>query len=334
MKENINIENYEAYLLDWLEGKLSDEDSVQLQAFLALHPEIEVGEGLLDQSLNSSNIDFTEKSRLKKTLSDEDYIAYHEGDLSEAKQKEAEAFIQTNDEAKKTFELFGKLKLQPQKIKFADKTQLKKTGVVFSLQRVVYAASSVAAVFLLMWWLMTPDAQYTPVKPKFSSVTEIEQGEDTLDFLRPKTSAKQPVARVEKQKKPQQNEKVRGNISLKNIAEEGYKKEDIGQIKLAKAEDTVDSDTTRQNTNSNITSSQNINLAEQTPIEITRQEEASEPLTSNADLSHFYKEKKWVKTISKTVIPEKSEFIASSQETTERYTLKLGKFSLTRIASK
>ena len=40
--QTITIDNYEAYLLDFSEGNLSDDLQVELELFLIQHPELEI----------------------------------------------------------------------------------------------------------------------------------------------------------------------------------------------------------------------------------------------------------------------------------------------------
>ena len=42
MKNKIDIQNYEAFLLDYMEGNLSSEETVALQLFAAQHPHLEI----------------------------------------------------------------------------------------------------------------------------------------------------------------------------------------------------------------------------------------------------------------------------------------------------
>lgn len=63
---NINIDNYEAYLLDYLDGKLSPNDAEQLQAFVTAHG-LDWGE--LTEALprlETPEMEFVGKERLKK----------------------------------------------------------------------------------------------------------------------------------------------------------------------------------------------------------------------------------------------------------------------------
>ena len=63
---NINTDNYEAYLLDYMEGNLSPEEAVELQAFVEAQglDWSELTEEL--PRLEAPQIEFEDKERLKK----------------------------------------------------------------------------------------------------------------------------------------------------------------------------------------------------------------------------------------------------------------------------
>ena len=73
MKSTINIENYEAFLLDYMEGNLSTEDFVALQMFAAQHPHLNIDLNDLELvELETEKINFSEKENLKKPLVDDE----------------------------------------------------------------------------------------------------------------------------------------------------------------------------------------------------------------------------------------------------------------------
>lgn len=188
MSNKINIHNYQAFLLDWMEGNLSNEEGALLKEFLQQHPEISVDENLLKEPILLGNsIVFKQKENLKKTITEDDLIAYHEGDLSALQKNDVEVFAATNTSLKKDFALYAKLKLQPEVIVFEHKHLLKKKGVVISFKRIIYTASSVAALWLVFMFLFAPSRQYNP-RNKIASQSSFESTleADDFDFLQPK----------------------------------------------------------------------------------------------------------------------------------------------------
>jgi hypothetical protein len=175
LKNKINIENYEAFLLDWMEGSLNQADIALLKEFLKNHPEIHVDDDFLSQTISSSDSFFNDKHALKKFLTDDVYIAYHEGDLSELEKQEVEEYVAINDTAKKDFELYQKLKLSPPHIVFENKQALKKKGIVFPFKRLAYYTSAAAAMWLLVLWLMPNEQNYQPQPlANYSNTEELE----------------------------------------------------------------------------------------------------------------------------------------------------------------
>jgi len=139
IRNNINIDNYEIFIIDYLDGKLSQDQSVDLMSFLDENPEIKEDiEDLNNFSLqaNNENYDF---SKLKKPLKlnpptninskniDKYLIAELEGDISESEKEEIRVFIVANPQFLKSQTLIVKTKLIADKrIKLVDKTLLYK----------------------------------------------------------------------------------------------------------------------------------------------------------------------------------------------------------------
>lgn len=87
----INIHNYEAYLLDFSEGNLSEEMQMELELFLIQHPELGIDLNELSlMNVELEPVSFNEKEKLKKTeldlVSETEFINYIEG-LSSNKEK-------------------------------------------------------------------------------------------------------------------------------------------------------------------------------------------------------------------------------------------------------
>ncbi len=163
----IDIHNYEEFVLDFLEGNLSEQQTEEMKAFLLMHPHIaedleELDEVVLEaesQSLLEKN--FT--NQLKKTeiktvasISEDNYeevlIAELEQDLNAKEKHDLEKFILQNPEIKIEQALVLSLKVIADKeVVFDKKSSLKKKDrPVIALWTI---ASSVAAVFLLSFWL-------------------------------------------------------------------------------------------------------------------------------------------------------------------------------------
>lgn len=135
MKQRIDHSNYEAWLLDRLEGNLTLEQERELTAFLALHPELDPGEGELptvaDQEKKLSALDKEElKRRLPPIaavdpLNVEDHlIARLENDLSKEQMEALRVFLLHHPEHQHAERLYALTKLGPEAMAFAQKQEL------------------------------------------------------------------------------------------------------------------------------------------------------------------------------------------------------------------
>ncbi|MCF8298199.1 MAG: hypothetical protein K9J13_11685 [Saprospiraceae bacterium] len=138
----INRNNYEVFLIDYLDGNLSPEMVAELLLFLESNPDLkEEFEGMEDISVVEEEIipiaigiDFKEslkKPVIEKLITKENYeeyfIASLEGDLAKKEQKELVDFLLKNPELSKEFKLFKQTFLVPEtEIKFSNKSSIKK----------------------------------------------------------------------------------------------------------------------------------------------------------------------------------------------------------------
>ncbi len=180
----INRNNFEAYLLDYLEGNLDPLLTADLMAFLAENPEYEnyIPEYDSSISLNGNN-EYNQKDSLKKDFADipeissenfeEFCIASCEGLLDDADLKRFSDFVATHPERKQELDLYAKLKLQPDfSVVYAHKARLKK-NVSFALKsRFIYYALGIAASLALLLLLISRK----PAESVFTGVPEKEEG--------------------------------------------------------------------------------------------------------------------------------------------------------------
>ena len=163
----INRNNYEAFLIDFLDGTLDAVVVAELMLFLEANPDIrEEFDGIEEVSLESQNIQFTEKDFLKKTeiktiagISEnnfEDYfIAHYENDLSEEKADNLKNFLIANPQLKPEFELHKKLLISKDKsVAFPHKENLKRKAAIpiwwISGTSIAAAVALLFALFNLM----------------------------------------------------------------------------------------------------------------------------------------------------------------------------------------
>jgi hypothetical protein len=154
----INRSNYEIWLIDWLDGNLSDIQVEQLQHFLNENPELkEEFDELFTFRLNPSGKSFPHKNQLKKTISNLsdsqfDYlsVAYLEKDLSADQQTEFKESIELDTEKKMSFELIQKMRLSPVSLPYMHKNRLKRRTVVQNVFRLSLIGLSAAAIITLV----------------------------------------------------------------------------------------------------------------------------------------------------------------------------------------
>lgn len=166
----INLNNYEAYLLDFSEGKLSDELQLELELFLIQYPELDVNLNDFELvTLDSEKRNFVNKSHLKKSnsdlISETQFINYIENLASEADRRHLEKSCSLNPQLKTELGLYASTIFQPDhQILFDKKTSLKRKPKViwFNLSPVQFAAAaSVILILGLVFFLYRSNTVYT-----------------------------------------------------------------------------------------------------------------------------------------------------------------------------
>lgn len=142
---NININNYEAYFLDYHEGNLSPQQVADLYLFLSQHPELkkefEDFEHIVLEDFSAPV--FENKDRLKKNITAENreeyFIRAVEGTLDTTELALLTTFLTIHPEFVIEFNLFKKTKLQTDtRIVFENKDLLKQ-GVVINDDQLIAA---------------------------------------------------------------------------------------------------------------------------------------------------------------------------------------------------
>ena len=137
MNQHIDHTNYEAWLLDRLEGNLTHEQVRALEAFLLLHPELAPLDDELPtvQELKTS-LSAADKNRLKRTLppvglvkhsSVEDHlIARLEGDLDADQREALRLYLLAHPEWQQAEKTYALTKLVPQAMAYTAKRSLER----------------------------------------------------------------------------------------------------------------------------------------------------------------------------------------------------------------
>lgn len=157
----INEHNYEAFLLDSIEGRLSAEQQLELDTFMALHPELALDlDDLADLSFDPQQAVFPDKAALKKTgtdlVSGDQFIAYIEQQLSPEEQLHVEQSCAANPELAQELALYRQTIAEADTtVVFEDKESLKRSSkiILFNFRAASFAAAASVAILLLVYML-------------------------------------------------------------------------------------------------------------------------------------------------------------------------------------
>jgi len=162
--EQLNIYNYEAFYLDFLDGNLNQEDVAQLFRFLDENPSLKIEEENFDEIINfNERLDDSFKNELKQVDFELDentqltinsfLIAQFEKQLSTNKEKEIEEFLVEHPNFKKEQQQINSTFLNPDlSIVYPDKKGLKKSETRYLWPLI----SSIAAIVVILFLVMNP----------------------------------------------------------------------------------------------------------------------------------------------------------------------------------
>ncbi len=182
---DINRDNYEAWLLDLIEGRLTAEQVQQVRDFLLLNPHCTVN---LDEIepwvLEKETISFAGKSGLRRVLPDQDSmlsesgfdlfsIARMEGDLSDRQVEDHQRLLESDDEKLKEWQAWKRTRLVGEAVPFKGKRDLKRRSAPRS--RVIWiSVASVAAAITLFFAIFTADQGLTGPEEALPVEAEVE----------------------------------------------------------------------------------------------------------------------------------------------------------------
>ena len=168
----INTQNYEAFLLDYSEGRLNETQALLLRQFIAAHPTLGSWEELTEELplLAAETLYFEDKHRLKRipefklisTAGIESFdltaINYLEGELSEAEKHKFEQSINSDTRLAQELELLKLTYLKTnESITYPHRTDLKKSSSALLLLNNNYWVGVAAGLLLLIsvgWWFL------------------------------------------------------------------------------------------------------------------------------------------------------------------------------------
>ncbi|CAN5116593.1 hypothetical protein BH20BAC1_BH20BAC1_19420 [soil metagenome] len=146
---SINRDNYEEYFLLYADNELPDSEKIEVLRFIRENPDLEDEfKMLLGTVLKPAEQPKINKSFLYKTPADalitnknynEYFVAWYDGELSESEQAALEKFIKLHPHLQQEFEIFGKVKLQPD------------LSVTFPGSEVLYKREPAKTIPLVFW---------------------------------------------------------------------------------------------------------------------------------------------------------------------------------------
>jgi len=181
----INLDNYEAWFLDFFEGRLNAAQTDEMFQFLEHHPKLKaelknfeiiplepepiqfdeksILKGEADDLLNdknlqlkpNQNIQFSNKNALKKpAVVEEDIFALAEGEITGAQAESLKNIIQQDVALSKELAAFRSARLLPDNtIRYPHKTALKKGASIIPLfVRYASAAAVLTGIAFAAWW--------------------------------------------------------------------------------------------------------------------------------------------------------------------------------------
>jgi len=167
----INKENYEIYVLDYIEGNLSSDIRKDFICFLEKNPDIKDQiNNLKEIELEASPLSFTSKELLKKnplndiegiTTIEKLSIANLENDITLFETQQLDELLNNSVHKRYEFELFQKIRLIPDNtLKFPNKNRLKHK-IVFGTKKIYFITSLAASIILLIGFgILYPSENY------------------------------------------------------------------------------------------------------------------------------------------------------------------------------
>lgn len=223
----INLNNYEAFFLDYKEGSLSHEQESELFLFLEKHPhlyeELHGFENIVLENLGMEE-SFSNKNSIKKTdCTNENLIAYTEGLLDAKNKSEIELLSSQSNTFKKELEYYKSAKVQPDlNERFKNKSKLKRGGVIITLQN-NYTFLRVAAAILLLAGLFF-------LVSKFNTKEDIKNEKTEVAEVKTNQGSKKQETRVEKQNPENEKQLAVGNQEARVKKQEPIEK--VGSPKM------------------------------------------------------------------------------------------------------
>ncbi len=152
----INLNNYEAFVIDYFDGKLKGEEAHALKTFLLMHPELDLN---LDEEpilLENETVNYEGKQSLKANFNNDLVIGFLEGKLNKDENNIAESLLLNNTLFKKELDLYKHTIAVPDaQVVFENKNLLKRKGKTIVFSTAFYMRIAAAVILLAGLWMLT-----------------------------------------------------------------------------------------------------------------------------------------------------------------------------------
>jgi hypothetical protein len=205
------IDNYEAWLIDYLDGKLDPVQVADLQLFVDLHPELGSWSDLTSGFVyfETEPITYELKNELKSAVIQEVgiinenncheyFVASVDNQLDTLTQSDVDKFIRLNPDFASDFALLKQTKYSPDlSIHFPERSSLKHLSVSMKTTRVLSYAASVLFLFgLFVWWMLQENA--VVVLPVTTTENIVSVRPEIVTAIPENFSAKTQIAHIER----------------------------------------------------------------------------------------------------------------------------------------
>lgn len=183
----ITFDNFEAYLLDYIEGNLDATKTSLLISFLADHPELDVEMELFPVPADSCFTNhFESPEELKKQDNaiaatsyfnaenyENSFVAFHEGDFSAEQETALHHFLNQNPHLISEFESYGKLRTEPDfNIVCPDKQALKQHRIIPMYLRWLAPGVAAALALFILFNQKTVNDNFSPIQPSIVAIND------------------------------------------------------------------------------------------------------------------------------------------------------------------
>jgi hypothetical protein len=211
---DINRNNYEAFLLDLMEGKLSVSDQQKVRDFLMLNPDCSPSSfGSEPWVLEPEKVFYSGREKLKKELPNADTgisesnfdlfsIARMEGDLTASQEWDHQQMVEGDEERRLEWSQWQQTRLVAREVIYRGKSSLRrKSGVKRGIIWLSVLSSAAAFALLLIFLRVDTNTERTPIAEESSELEESSSREnsDTPDLTVETPSLEEETPTLEKE---------------------------------------------------------------------------------------------------------------------------------------